>query len=453
MRDQILVPFQGPGEGVEQLAWGQKGLWQTIQREGASVYMSGLTPLPAGTSVELVADMIGFLFGRHQALRTRLRPESDGSIRQVVSASGVTTLDVVDAGDQDPGEVGNAIMDEYQATDFDYPNEWPLRAAVIRSNGELTHMAAVYLHTALDAFGLQVLLADLANYGSATASEPVQALHPMDQARWQQTPAAQRQCDASLKHLERVLRTAPAQRFPGPVVEGEPTFPTLVLRSPATRLAVRMIAHRKAMDTSQILLGLYGIAVARQTGIDPFVTMLAVSNRFRPGLANSVSAVAQISPCLIELADITVDEAIGRARRAAVSAYKNAYYDPPQRMALIDRVTSELGEPVDLSCFFSDRRTERDQESAEVTVEQVLAALAETEHYFDPAAERVFEKLYLSVDNDEDAVILRMSANSTYLPPDLMVELARNIEAAAVEAATAPDTPTRVRPAPAAVLA
>jgi hypothetical protein len=450
MREQILMPFAGPGEGDAELSWGQKGLWQTIQREGASVFVPGLAALPPGTTVELVATLIGFLFSRHQSLRTRLQPQPDGSARQLVFASGTATLERVEAGEQDPTEVGQAVMDAYQNTDFDYANEWPLRAAVICSGGEPRYLAVVYLHTALDAFGLQALLADLANYDESTGQgkAPVDALSPMEQARWQQTPTAQRQCEASLKHLERVLRTAPSQRFPGPLSDAEPSFPSLTFRSPALRLAVRLIAQRKGMDTSQILLGLYAIAVARHTGSNPFVTMLAVSNRFRPGLANSVSAVAQISPCLIDLAGISVDEAIGRARRAAVSAYKSAYYDPTQRVALIERVAAERGEPVDLSCFFSDRRTERDQDGPEVTEADVQAALVASEYHWDSAAERIFEKLYLSVDNDADAVILRMSANTNYLPPEAMIELARGIEAAAVQAVLDPNAPTELTPAP-----
>src|SRR6185437_15161126 len=108
-------------------------------------------------------------------------------------------------------------------------------------------------------------------------------------------------------------------------------------------LALRAISQRKGMDTSQVLLGVYAIAVARVSGCNPFVTMLAVSNRFRPGFATSVSVVAQISPCLIDVADCTLDEAIGRARRAAVIAYKYGFYDPRQRVALIERIAAERG--------------------------------------------------------------------------------------------------------------
>ncbi len=189
-------------------------------------------------------------------------------------------------------------------------------------------------------------------------------------------------------------------------------------------------------------------AVTRVSGTNPFLTMLAVSNRFRPGFASSVSVVAQISPCLIDLADCTLDEAIGRARRAAVSAYKYGFYDPPQRVALIERIAAERGRKVDLSCFFSDRRTERDQEPAPIDLAQLTGSLQHSSHRWRPELEEIPEKLYLSVDNDDEAVLLQLSADTRYLSPEQIVELAQDIEATAVQAALDADQPTGIAALP-----
>jgi hypothetical protein len=273
---------------------------------------------------------------------------------------------------------------------------------------------------------------------------------PLEQARWQQTPAAQRHCQASLRHLEKVLRTVPLDRFGYPPADQPASYPRLAFRSPAIRLALREISRRKNMDTSQVLLGLFAIAVTRVSGTNPFVAMLAVSNRFRPGLAKSVSVVAQISPCLIDLADCTLDEAIGRARRAAVSAYKYGFYDPPQRVALIERIAAERGRKVDLSCFFSDRRTERDQELAPAATDpaQLTDALQHSSYRWRTELEQIPEKVYLSVDNDDDAVILQLSADTRYLSPEQVIALAQDIEATAVQAALDADQPTGIQAMP-----
>jgi hypothetical protein len=451
MRDRILVPFEGAGEGVELLSWGQLGLWQTTLNEGKSITMGGVTDLPPGTTLQALVEGLQFSIGRHQALRTRLRFDSDGTVRQVVSSSGTTAMEVVDAGEDDPAAVAAAVMEEFQSYDFDYVDEWPIRTAAITSKGAVTHFTAVYLHLVLDAFGLQVLLADLATRDPVTgqSSEPVTGMTPLEQARWQQTPAAQRHSEASLRHLEKVLRTVALDRFLGPPADHEPTYPKLRFRSPATRLALQVISRRKSMDTSQILLGVYAIAVTRVTGNNPFVTLLAVSNRFRPGFATSVSVVAQVSPCLIDLSDITVDEAIGRARRAAVSAYKYGFYDPPQRIALIEQVAADRGRKVDLSSFFSDRRTDRDMEPGPTpTAEQVSQAVAHSHYRWVPEAEEIPEKLYLSVDNDADSVIFQLSADTRYVPPDQLIALAHSIEATAIEAAFDADAPTGIMSTP-----
>jgi hypothetical protein len=454
MRDRILVPFEGPGEDVELLSWGQHGHWLTSQDDGKSYTMGGITELPPGTTVQALADALGFAIGRHQSLRTRLRFDADSTVRQVVSASGVTEMGVVDAGDDDPAAVAAAVLKELQAHDYDYEQEWPVRSTAVISKGAVTHYVAAYLHLAIDAFGLQVLLADLASRDPETGqnSEPVTGLTPIEQARWQQTTVARRHGEASLRHLEKVLRTAPLDRFARPPADHPPEYRRLRFRSPATRLALRAISRRKNMDTSQILLGVYAIAATRMTGTNPFLTMLAVSNRFRPGYATSVSAVAQLSACLIDLADITMDEAIDRARRAAVSAYKYGFYDPPQRRALIERIAADRGRKVDMSCFFSDRRTSRDQESCDIpTAEQLSRAVGDASCHWMPEAIVLPEKLYLSVDNDADSVILLLSGDTRYLPREQLIALAHDIEATAVQAALDADVPTGITSAPALI--
>lgn len=450
MRDRVLVPFSGPGEGVGLLSWGQRGLWQTTLTEGKSVTMAGVIEPPAGTTVQALVEAQQFAMGRHQSLRTRLRFDEDGTIRQVVSSSGTTSMELVDAGTDDPAEVAAAELARLQSYDFDYVAEWPIRTATILSNGAVTHFLAVYLHLALDAFGLQVLLDDLAGRDPVTglSDRPVTGMSPLEQARWQQTPAAQRHCDASLRHLEKVLRTVALDRFAEPPVDQPASYPRLEFRSPAIRSALRAISQRKNMDTSQVLLGVFAIAVTRVSGTNPFVTMLAVSNRFRPGLANSVSVVAQISPCLIDLADCTLDQAIGRARRAAVSAYKYGFYDPPQRVALIERIAAERGRKVDLSCFFSDRRTERDQQPAPIDLADLAGAVRSSSYRWRPELEEIPEKIYLSVDNDDEAVLLQLSADTRHLSPERIIALAQDIEATAVQAALDADQPAGIETMP-----
>lgn len=451
MAGQILVPFAGPGEGVEDLTWGQGGMWTTIQREGQSVTMGGASRLPPGTSLQLLADLLQFMMNRHQALRTRLQFEPDGRVRQRLFSQGEIALAVIEAGGENPDDVADRVADRYKAEPFDYAGEWPVRMAVICQRGQPTHTVAVYLHVQIDAIGLQVLIADLANFDPDTGRElaPADGIGPLEQARWQRTPAAQRQSQASLRHLEHALRSVPIDRFGGQIADVPAEYPLLTFSSRAVRLAVRSLSQQCGLDTSPILLGLMALAVGRRYRTNPFLAVLAVSNRFRPGLANSVSKLAGISPCLIELTDATVAEVFHRARRASLAAYKTAYYDPVARRALIAQIAADRGAAVDTSCFFNDRRVNRDQPDL-IPAAEIEAARRDSSWQIRAEAQPVPEKLYLSVDDEADAIVYRMTFDVRYLSRADAVALATEMEAIAVAAAADPSMPAGVVPALAA---
>lgn len=447
MTRQLLVPFAGPGEGIEELTWGQGAMWSTIQREGQSVTMGGATPLPPGTSLQLLADLLRFMMSRHQALRTKLHFEPDGRVRQRLFSSGEIALAVIDCGAEPPEVVAERVAADYLTRTFDYAEEWPVRMAAVCRDGVPTHTVAAYLHVQIDAVGLQVLIADLANMDLETgeATAPVDGIPPLEQARWQRTPAAQRASAASLAHLDKALRSVPLDRFGGQVADVPPEYPMLTFSSRALRLAVASIAHQCGLDTSPVLLGLMAVAVGRRFRTSPFLAVLAVSNRFRPGLANSVSKLAGVSPCLIELTDASLAEVFTRARRGSLAAYKSAYYDPVARRALIEQVARDRGGPVDTSCFFNDRRVNRDIAGGSApSLSDIRAELSATTWDIQPDPQEVPEKLYLSVDDTEDAIVYRMTFDVRYLTRADAVALAESMEAIAIEAAADPAAPAGV---------
>ncbi len=443
MATSILVPFAGPGEGIEDLSWGQGSMWNTILREGQSVTMGGISPLPAGTTTQLIADLLQFAMNRHQALRTRLHFAPDGRVRQRVFSSGEIALAVVEAGEEDPVVVAERVADEYKSRPFDYEDEWPVRMAVVCQDGQATHTVAVYLHVQIDAVGLQVLVDDLANMDPETKRElaPADGIGPLEQARLQRQAAARRQSVASLRHLERALRSVPIDRFRGQVADVPAAYPMLTFSSRALHLAVGAIARQCEIDTSPVLLGLMATAVARRYQTNPFLAVLAVSNRFRPGFATSVSKLAGVSPCLIDTADATLAEVFRRARGAALTAYKTAYYDPTARRELIAQVAADRGAPVDMSCFFNDRRVNREPaDTGDVRADQLRAARAGTVWDIRPEAQEVPEKLYLSVDDEADAIVYRMTFDVRYLTEADAVALAESMEGLAIDAALDPTT-------------
>jgi hypothetical protein len=441
--DRVLVPFEGAGAGEDELSFGQLGLWQALAT-GISRTVAHVAEADPGTTLDAVADMLGFMVGRHQSLRTTLVSRDGGLPRQRVAAVGEVPLLVVAAGDDDPAEVAEALSAHWQLVPFAYETEWPVRLGAIVVDGAITHVVTVILHTSIDAFGLSALAADIGARDPVTGAPagPVTALPPLAQAAWEASPAGRRQNERSLRYLEKVLRAAPARLFGEPKYGGEPCHEMLRYRSRAISVAIHAVAARECVDDSPALLTAFLVGVARVTGVTPLLTIMLVSNRFRPGYADSVSALIKLVPFALDIADLTVGEAVVRASGKALNAYKNAYYDAYEQDEVIERVERERGESFDLSCYYNDRR-QRDRVhtgAAPPTAEEIRAALADSELSWKQDVEIPRAKLYLCLDDPPGAVELVLSADTRYFSRDDMAALARAIEEAAVQAAIEPDT-------------
>ena len=435
--EQVLVPFEGEGSGEAELTWGQIGLWQSIEMSGSKT-VPYIAELPPGMTVSAAAQRLRFMVSRHQSLRTRLELRSGAPPRQRCSSAGEIPLAIVDAGDADPAEVAEAVSEHYQEKPFEFETEWPIRMAVIRSGGALTHMVMVILHTSIDAYGLTALMSDVENPG------PVTGVPPLEQARKQASPAGQRHNQASLQYLEKVLRTVTPTRFGEPKYADE-GIDQIQYRSPAMLLAIDAVAARNGINTSPVLLASFAVGLARFTGVNPVLAMLMVSNRFRPGFAGSVSALIQITPYLIDVADTTLDGAVARASHSALNAYKNAYYNPYEQDEVIERVERERGEEIDLSCFYNDRRQQdRGLSGAPPSYDQIQEALPRSTFSWTGEINPPKRKLYFNVDDPPGCIELMLSADRSYFSRDDLLALVREVESVAVSAALDGTTPTNV---------
>ncbi len=437
--ERVVVAFEGEGSGVEEMSWGQWEIWLAMVGQQTSLPLGGTKPLPAGTTVEDIAGELSFLMGRFQSMRTRLRFDEAGRPRQVLSASGETILAVFDAGDADPDEVAAQVHRQYEDTLFDYAAEWPVRMAVVRRYGQLTHMVVTMCHLVTDGPGGLVMLDEVA----ARTMTPVDGLQPLAQARWQRSPAGKRHNDLALRYWDGLLRSIPPRRFSPSDDPREPRHWEGIFVSRALGMAVRATAARTGVDSSAVLLGVFAVALARITGINPVVTRPVVSNRFRPGLSRVVAMVAQSGLCVLDVADMRLRDAIEVARRGAFAAYKHAYFDPEQMIALVTRIARERGPDFDISCFFNDRRGGGPTGPA-ATADEVREALRDTGFHWGRRQDEPFERLFVHVDDVADAIQLKMFIDTAYLSPADGEALVRGMEAVAVEAVLDPSAPTRV---------
>lgn len=445
--ERILVPFAGEGSGVAPLTWSQIGVWGGMVSSGKSVTVQHTAELPAGTTVDDVAETLRFAVSRHQTLRTRLLFDADGQPLQNCSETGELPLEIYDAGDADPADAAEAISRHYQEKNFEYVTEWPVRTAVVRKDGVLTHLVMIFLHTAIDLYGLAILLDDIASRDPQTGvAPPVTGTQPLDQARREASPAGQRQNAAALRYLERVMRAVPADRFGPPKRPGESEIRGITYWSPATLLATRAVAARTRTNTSAVLLASFATAIARTTGVPSVFVMLTVSNRFRPGLGDSVSKQSQLSPYWIDVAGLTLDGAVAVAAQSAMNAYKNASYHPDRQDDVIELVERERGESIDLDCFYNDRRIgDRGGDAGiAVTADDIRAALPASAVLWKDEIGMARRKLYFNVDDPAGAIIFKVSADTRYFPPADLERLLRDVETVAVETALDGSAPTGV---------
>jgi hypothetical protein len=359
MSSNLAVQFAGEGSGVATLTWGQQTVWRGVAARGGPIILRGVYPAHDGKTVEEVAAGLGRLVGRHQSLRTVFRPGGADELEQVVVSAGETRLEVVEAGDADPRETAEKLADGYEFDDRDYARELPVRAGVVCRRGVPAYEVLGICHMSADGFSTNVIEAELGLRGpeaAAAALGPVTEMPPLEQAAWQNSPAGLRQTAAAQRYWDRVLRLMPAHWFPVPAQAPERRYGEIQLSSPAACLASQAVAARLETDTRPVVLAAFAVALARVSGVNPAVPRLFVNNRFRPGFADTVSAIAQTCPCAVDVAGVTFDEVVRRSIRAAVAAYKYAYFKPVKIRETLAAVGDELGAAPDVGFLLNDRR-------------------------------------------------------------------------------------------------
>jgi Condensation domain len=433
MAEPILVPFHGDGGGVDTLSWGQSEIWRSMMAVGDSFPLGATFPAAPGTTVAGVAEMLRFIVSRHQSLRTRIVVDADGTPRQHVATSGEVRLDVVD-GD---ATVAARLLERYERTIFDYPNEWPVRMGVVLTDGVPAHIVAAYSHVATDVYGLDALVAELLA-AEAGSELPELAAQPLEQARQQREPAAQRQNAGALRHAAKVLRAVPGRRFAGSADPREPRWWQIGYHSPASYPAVCAIAARNKVHTTPVLLAGFAVALCRLTGTDLAATRLMVNNRFRPGFASSVSPLAQSCVMAIEVADSTFDEIVAKAWRALTLAGRYSYFDPDEMADLVTAIGRERGTDVQVDVCFNDRRRAHltPTPTAMPTDAELAAARARGTVRWERPLDNYDHSLFFHVNDVPDCFDFLLCADTHLVSPADMESMVRCVEDVFVSAAS-----------------
>lgn len=438
--EEIIVRFEGDGAGIGDLTWGQQQVFAAMLELGSSLGLGGVVPVTDGRTVEDLAEELRFFMSRYGALRTLLRFDAGGGVTQEVFASGEAKLLVVAQNDE--GDAGERLLATWRERTFDYAHEWPIRMAAVCRDSVVTDTVVLIPHVATDLGGIMVMMQELAT------REPYTGMQPLDVVAAQLQPSARRTTDAAMRFWEEHLRAVPAQRFAPPVDRGEPRFYRVIWSSRAMFLASERLAARLEVDAAAVLLAAFAAGFGRVTGISPFVAQAIIGNRFRPRLGGVVGAITQNGLCVLDVAGLTAEDAIARARTASMSASKYGYYEPAARARLIERLEGERGEAFDLAVFYNDRRIQPPEASAkDATDDDLRAALAAPAEVPQELPLPFFnEKLMVNVDDVPNTAQVTTEVDTRYLSLADLRELLRQMEAFTVEAALDPTTSTGVAP-------
>lgn len=436
---RVPVAFAGLESGVAALTWGQWSIWDAMLRHGCWLPLGGVKELAPETGLAEIAEELCFLMTRFATMRTRLQYSADGGEpQQELFGDGVIELQVFDAQDgADAAELAARVESGYRAAPFDFAADWPVRMAVVRRLGRLTHLVAIMCHLATDGAGSRAMLREVAERPDG----PAGGQQPLAQAVWQASPPGRRQHENSLRYQEKLLAGWTPGRSVAPPDPRTPRYWTGRLDSPALGRSAAALARRTGVAASPIMMALFAIALAKQTGIDRSLLRPLVGNRFRPGLADVVCMLSLPGMCVVDVADATVDEVIARAQKATISAYKYGYYDPREVRALLQR-TVELRGPdvVGGAALFNNQREEQvgpaDADDGVDERESVFTWAYRTDH--------TSELTLVVEDGVRGATVLEFAADTHRYPPALIEAVLRDMESLGLAAAADPATLTGV---------
>ncbi|WP_117209512.1 condensation domain-containing protein [Allorhizocola rhizosphaerae] len=437
LAERVPVPFEGDDGGTGELSWGQQSVWQEMEESGVSLAMTAVRELPPGAEVKEFVTEFAFYLSRYQAMRTLLRFEPDGRVLQVVERAGSAEIEVYDAAGHDPADIAAQVGEHYMAKVFDYAHEWPMRWALVRHDGVLTHAVVALAHHVADPTSAMAMIEDLRDRDPVTGEPPrPPGIQPLEQARRQQEPPARRQNDAALRYWEEQLRVIPPSMFaaedPGRRYPGR--FWQVDFSSPALYLALRAVAARLGVTTGAVLFAAFSGALSRVIGLDPVALTVTVNTRFRPGLSGAAGPMTQLGLCTLQVGELGFDELVRAARRRLLVARKHSYYSPLECERVIERVGRERGVAFDLRCMFNDRRVEEGPIQTIAGEAEMRAALAATKADW-KEVEGLHQVLMIHVNDHPAALEALVQVDTAYAARADIAEVLRRMESMVLDAA------------------
>ncbi|WP_214111399.1 condensation domain-containing protein [Acrocarpospora catenulata] len=237
----ITVAFQAQGEpATGPLTWAQQhmlALMADLEPDSRSVNLRFTCALRSGLTVAEVTEGLRDLMTHFDALRTVYVPPPSGPAQRVLT-DGELVVPVVEAAKGTAAATAGRLAADMWALAFDVSGEWPLRAALVTTDGEPRQLVFVGSHLVLDQTGTQWLqyhLRGLLARPPAPVRGPELVHRPLDEAEWEKSDTGQRHSERALAHHEATLRAMPQTMLP---------------RTTALREAVAALPHATALPAT-----------------------------------------------------------------------------------------------------------------------------------------------------------------------------------------------------------
>lgn len=375
--EDLKIQFDGSRGGRFALTRGQLDVYRSLGAYAPALgvfNIRGTVPVPPGTGVDQVCDVLRWAVERYEALRTTYPSDPAGGPFQFVRRTGEINVGVYELhGDEQASEV----IPPGFGQDFDHASEVPLRITLLTWVGEPVRVALEISHLSLDLVGWRILERAVARRlaGQSTAG-PDRVYQPADRAGDEDSAAGRAANERAVSYSDRILsghRTPlfePLGNYPGDT----PRCPRARIGSHALGVAVGLISGRHRVTASTVHLTSMAVLMAAWSGAERFAFSVTSSNRWLPGGSDYVGTLNQFALASIDLTGADLPELLERMQRAGLEAHAHASYNIDDLAALghADGVGS-------VDCVFNTfQRTDRRLPAADLDPERLRDLLPRT---------------------------------------------------------------------------
>lgn len=430
---RLTIAYSGRSAGSGPLSVGQDNMVRcTLNDEPSDVNKQGAWPVPPGADVDTAVAALRTLAERHESLRTVYPgPAGRQPTEQTVLAEGAFELELVET-DEDPAEVADRIGRRSRAVRFDLAAEFPLRLALITSGGKPALLSVTVCHAAADGAATGRLLEEWTALAAGRTLPPPDGPTPRQLAVQERSAAGTGRMRRSLRHWERILRTAPHAVFADSSVgPSEGLLTSRAVHSTAAAAALESAALRLGASPSAIMLAAYAALAAHRAAQRTVVIAALSSNRHRPGLADYVGTLAQDALIRLDADAGDFDRLVAGASGAAMTAYLHSTFESAAVWNLIDEAARQRGARFarhlvinDLSSIVPEMLT------------RVVPVLPQDPQLIPLPAERIPTRLMLNIWRLSGCVSFTLHADPLLFAPDEPDRFARGLLRLVAEAAT-----------------